>query len=93
MKKTNIDWSFVELEVRKRKRKTTFNKPIIKTIVWKSCFFVGKIKRCPWRIVLFIWIIVQDLWENVECEMIDKYIHAPKTLFKIILPKKSIKIK
>lgn len=91
MKKTNIDWSFVELEVRKRKSKTTFNKPITKTIVWKSCFFVGKVERCPWRIVLFTWVVIKDLWENVECEMIDNHIHAPKTLFKIILPKRSIK--
>ena len=92
MKKLNIDWSLVDLKVKNRKRKSNF-KPIIKTIVWKNCFFVGKNERCPWRIVSFTWIILQDLWENVECEMMDNYINVPNTLFKIILPKKSVKIK
>lgn len=89
MKKTNLDWSKIQLEYKKRTRKNLREK-IIKTIVWKNCSFVWKNNGS--RIVYYSGIILEDLWNKVKCEMKDNYIHSSDELFEIILLKKDIKI-
>lgn len=59
--------------------------------VWLYCTYVWK-REDLWRIVLFEWKIVEDLWDEVKCEMIDKRIHVNDDKFFVNLPKKKIKL-
>lgn len=57
----------------------------------KKCSFVGRIEWIS-RIVFYEGRVLEDLWEKVKCEMMDRYIHNSNDLFEIILEKKQIKL-
>ena len=62
-----------------------------KKIVGSKVSYVGKYEKCWARIVLFEWIILEDLWDKVKCKMIDKYIYVPNTPFEATFFKNQIK--
>lgn len=71
-------------------KKITNKKTLNKNIwLWKKCRYIWKIEENE-RIVLYEWVIIKELWDNIECEMIDKYIYNDNIPFNIILAKKNI---
>lgn len=63
----------------------------LKSWVWISCYYVWKIEWLN-RIVLYEWIIKEDLWDEVKCTMVDQHIKANHTPFDIILQKDKINL-
>ena len=72
-------------------RKKLINKKSISDYVWLKCHYIWKVE---WeiRIVFYEWTILEDLWEQVKCSMMDRYIHSSDDLFEIILPKNKVSI-
>jgi len=75
--------------------KKTVNKKISrlkKDWKWLKCSYVWYDRPKTNRIVYYEWTILNDLWDTVLCEFIDKYILVDDTKFNMTLEKKQIKL-
>ena len=67
------------------------NKKNINEWIWLKCRYIWKIDWIS-RIVLYEGTILEDLWDQIKCEMVDRYIYSSDDLFEITLPKKWVVI-
>jgi len=56
-----------------------------------QCYYIWQINN-DWPIVLYDWVIIEDLGEEVICSMMDRSIDKSDDFFKIKLQKKIIKL-
>lgn len=71
--------------------KKRINKRNIKDWTWVKCHYVWRVEWCA-RIVLYEGTVIEDLWDDVKCKMMDRYIHVSDDLFEVTLPKKWVTI-
>lgn len=67
------------------------NKKNINEWIWLKCRYIWKIEWLP-RIVLYEGVIIEDLWDQIKCEMVDRYIYSSDDLFEVTLPKKWVTV-
>lgn len=78
-------------------KKTVNKKKNQKMLNWEKqkISFVWRDKareKSKWRIVCYEWRVLEDLWDTVKCEMIDRYIHNDNIAFIKTFLKKEVKI-
>ena len=71
--------------------KKKINKSNIKDWIWVKCYYIWKVKEHA-RIGLYEGTVIEELWDDVKCKMMDRCIHVSNDLFEVTLPKKWVTI-